>query len=187
MLFFNVREEVIGLMNGKQFAVAALFAICLLTSIFIPIAHQQGGGTYDPWLDYNEDGRIDVADLQPLGQTYGTLGDPTKNVTMAKHTSKVIKIAESVSVSPYDIWASDSITIDGYAKVTVLIHLNTSLNEYHLVCRDYAGGRWYVDQAVEFNYYLVRTYDVMNQQIEIMVYNLDPFSAWVDVSVYLMA
>jgi hypothetical protein len=69
-------------MNGKQFAVATLFALVLLTLVLIPIAHQQGGGAYDPWLDYNGDGKIDVNDLHSLGQAYGTSGDPTRNVNV---------------------------------------------------------------------------------------------------------
>jgi hypothetical protein len=39
-------------------------------------------GTYDPWLDYNEDGIIDLKDVYPMHQAYSTLGDPTKNVNV---------------------------------------------------------------------------------------------------------
>jgi len=69
-------------MNRKQFAVATLFALVLLTLVLAPLAQQQGGGSYDPWLDYNEDGVIDVNDLHPLGVAYGTTGDSTKNVNV---------------------------------------------------------------------------------------------------------
>jgi hypothetical protein len=37
---------------------------------------------YDPWLDYNDDGKISLADLVSLAQSYGTTGDPTKNVNV---------------------------------------------------------------------------------------------------------
>jgi hypothetical protein len=69
-------------MNGKQFAITTSFAVILLVLVFIPLAHQQGGGTYDPWLDSNGDGKINVSDLQPLGQAYGNSGDPTRNVNV---------------------------------------------------------------------------------------------------------
>jgi hypothetical protein len=70
-----------GLMNGKQFVVATLFAICLLTLIFIPLT-SQSAGTYDPWLDYNGDGKVDANDLHLIAQTYGASGDPTRNVNV---------------------------------------------------------------------------------------------------------
>jgi len=50
--------------------------------VIVPLSTQQGTNTYDAWLDYNEDGIIDVNDLQPLGGAYGTTGDPTKNVNV---------------------------------------------------------------------------------------------------------
>ncbi len=69
-------------MNGRQFVVSTLLALVLLILVIIPIAHQENGGTYDPWLDYNEDGNIDADELYLIGQSYGTLGDPTKNVNV---------------------------------------------------------------------------------------------------------
>jgi len=56
----------------------------LLGSLFYNnvILAQTSGSEYDPWLDYNEDGIIDVHDLSPLGQAYGSSGGTTKNVTV---------------------------------------------------------------------------------------------------------
>lgn len=69
-------------MNRRQFAVSTLLALVLLILVSIPMAHQENGDTYDPWLDYNEDGVIDANELYLIGQSYGTLGDPTKNVNV---------------------------------------------------------------------------------------------------------
>lgn len=68
-------------MCGKQFAVAILFTVVFLTVAFTPIGNQQDN-TYDPWLDYNEDGIIDVNDLYQIGHAYSTSGDTTKNVSV---------------------------------------------------------------------------------------------------------
>lgn len=68
-------------MNRKQFAVNMFFALILLSVALMPLSVQQTS-TYDPWLDYDEDGKIDVNDLHPLGQSYGSTGDPTKNVNV---------------------------------------------------------------------------------------------------------
>jgi len=175
-------------MDGKQFAVAMLLAIALLTVAFIPLAHQQGGGSYDPWLDYNEDGKIDVNELSPLGQAYGTSGDPTKNVTIVGHATKVIRVVTSVGVPASGSWVSDFVSIDGYSKVTVLIYMTTNQNVYYLRATDNDGTyRWTADTVNNFNGYVVKTYDVMNQGIIFMIYNNSPSVAYLTVEVYLMA
>jgi len=178
-------------MNRKQFIVSTLFASILLTLVIIPITHQQIGGTYDPWLDYNEDGKIDVNDLHPLGQAYGTLGDPTKNVTTAGHVSKLIRAAVSVSVDPgpWGSWDSDLIWIDGYAKITILMTLNpSSLNCTSTVWAYDSSGitLWLVDTC-KFERHWVKTYDVMNQQIRVLFYNINAFSITLNVDIYLVA
>lgn len=68
-------------MDKKRFAIAFLFAAVLLTVAFAPLSGQQGSN-YDPWLDFNGDGKVDVNDLQTMGQTYGSSGDSTKNVNV---------------------------------------------------------------------------------------------------------
>jgi len=88
----------------------------LLGSLFYNnvILAQTSGSEYDPWLDYNEDGIIDVHDLSPLGQAYGSSGDPTKNVT----TTLAHRIGYYNDTSP----PSSFITIDtrGYREITLV-------------------------------------------------------------------
>jgi len=59
--------------------------------VIVPLSTQQGTNTYDAWLDYNEDGIIDVNDLQPLGGAYGTTGDPTKNVNVTNWPDMLVQ------------------------------------------------------------------------------------------------
>lgn len=62
---------------------ALAVAFVLLGSLIVGrVILAQAGGAYDPWLDYNEDGVIDVNDLSPLGDAYGSQGDSTKNVSV---------------------------------------------------------------------------------------------------------
>jgi hypothetical protein len=68
-------------MNGKQLLVVMLSVVILLTLAFAPISTEQSG-SYDPWLDYNDDGVIDVNDLSALAYAYGYSGDTTKNVNV---------------------------------------------------------------------------------------------------------
>ena len=62
-------------MNRKHFLIATLVSVVLLTVVFIPLSGQQDG-SYDPWKDLNDDGIIDVYDLQELAFIYGTSGEP---------------------------------------------------------------------------------------------------------------
>lgn len=69
-------------MNRRQYALAISFSISLLAVAFVPLSGQQSS-SYDPWLDYNDDGMIDVEDLQALGSAYGTAGIPIEKAALA--------------------------------------------------------------------------------------------------------
>ncbi len=70
----------------------------------------QSGGEYDPWLDYNQDGIIDIYDLHPLGQAYGTSGDPISarnvavtNFPLDEKGNLKVNVTEGRSPRPRDI------------------------------------------------------------------------------------
>jgi hypothetical protein len=175
-------------MNEKQFVTATLFAMVLLTLIFIPTAHQQGSGAYDPWLDYNEDGKIDVNELNPLGQAYGATGDPTKNVTITGHRTNTYQLAVAVSVPSGGVWDSGIFWVDGYSKVTVLLNVNpaSTANLLRIYALDYTNTMFLVEDLSVSNSW-VKTYDVMSQQMQILFRNNMVVSCTLDVDVYLMA
>ncbi len=177
-------------MSVKQLSIAVFVVLFLSILVTSPFTSSQSGN-YDPWLDYNEDGKIDADELYPLGQAYGSTGDPTKNVTIAGHVTKLLKLAVSVSVPPSSSWDSGLIWIDGYSKVTVLAAFNTAGSETIEVNAyddtGLAGPKWYVDKAVSTGY-LVKTYDVMNLQIRILCTNSNSVvTKTLSVEVYLMA
>jgi len=179
-------------MNKKQLVMANLAALFLLTLVFTPMSGQQTG-SYEPWLDYNEDGKIDVLDLSSLSQAYGSSGDPTKNVTIVRHETRLVKSAVSVSVPPSTSWDSGLLWIDGYSKVTVLIHVNpasSTLNYLYLYAYDYAGeagAQWTIEVTNNIGTSWIKTYDVMNQQIKILFNNNSADTLILDVDVYLLA
>jgi hypothetical protein len=57
-------------MRREALAIVVPSALVLLAVVFALLSGQQGSNC-DPWLDFNGDGRVDVSDLQALGQTYG--------------------------------------------------------------------------------------------------------------------
>lgn len=84
----------------------------------------QTGGSYDPWVDYNEDGIVDAHDLYPLSEAYSSSGNPTKNVSMKYGTlswSTVLYLPPSVGGSIYN-------STQGYEQITLVIIANTSVD-----------------------------------------------------------
>jgi hypothetical protein len=74
------------MITKKDLVIVVLATFCLTLTLFTTLPTHSSSSTaaleYDPWLDYNDDGRISLQDLVALAQTYGTTGDPTRNVNV---------------------------------------------------------------------------------------------------------
>ena len=59
----------------KHLIVIVLAVFCLAAALFavMPI-NSQGAGEYDPWLDVNDDGSIEMRDISSVARAYGTMG-----------------------------------------------------------------------------------------------------------------
>jgi hypothetical protein len=165
-----------------------LFAIILLTVTSVPRSGQQGSGSYDPWLDYDENGRIDVNELHRLGEAYGSVGDATRNVTIAGHITAYLRPnGGNFSLPAGSDWDSEMISLDGYETVTVLIKASTSTIEGYLYACDSSGYSWLVDHILLAESNWVKTYNVMNQQVQIRIHNGGSAAINIQVAVYLVA
>ena len=71
-------------MIRKDVIVAVLATFCLTATLFMVTTSksQSGVGEYNPWADYNGDGTIDIFDIVPGAVSFGSEGDPTKNVNV---------------------------------------------------------------------------------------------------------
>jgi len=67
-------------MNNRVFVIAVLSALCLTMILAVPTNSLVG--YYDPWLDYDDNGNIDMKDVAASARAFGSLGDPTKNVNV---------------------------------------------------------------------------------------------------------
>ena len=77
------------------------------------------------------------------------------------------------------------ISIEGYAKVTLLICVSSaSFCYYEIYACDDDGYSWLIESASGRNW--VKTYDVMNQRIQIKINNSGP-AITARVSIYLTA
>jgi hypothetical protein len=169
-------------MMRKDLLVAVLATFCLTASLFM-IRASTGG--YDPWLDSNDDGYINAKDAVLLGGAFGTMGDPAKNVTIAGRVNKLAYTIQT-TLSASSLWYTGEISVDGYSKLTVCLYYSSVVNYYALLTR-HDGGTWfYADRLYNFTTYVVKTYDVPNENINIRINNFDAVERDLYIDVYLI-
>lgn len=174
--------------------IAVFLTFCMAATLFmiIPIESSPSVGDYDPWLDFNDDGKIDIRDIASAAIAYGTYGDPTKTVQIGSHASQLIKAAVGVTVYAGSLWTSDYISIDGFSKVTFLIAIQCEVldNDVWIYARDASHTSRFIVERLQdvgsVNNYL-KTFDVMNQEIYIDVVNDSDYDAILDMQIYLVA
>ena len=182
-------------MNRKQFAVSTLLALILLalSLVFIPSAHQQGSGIYDPWLDYNEDGAIDVNDLHPLGGAYGTSGDSTKNVNVTNWPTEQTlnaSLADYLVISNEEPPAYFEVNVDGYSKTTLVLQRHTSAGTLIAYIHFKIGGVYtplvYSNNTLAAGrHFLLRDYEVVGPTIGIELTAMgDPITVSLGIYAY---
>jgi hypothetical protein len=151
----------------------------------IPI---RSGLPYDPWSDIDDSGKIDMKDIGNVAARFMTSGDSAKNVTIAGHANKLAYSIENQPVPSGVIFSTPNIPVDGYSKMTVCIYASTNINEYDLTAQHTGGSRdFQVDTVINFTNYLVKTYDVPNQEIIIIYFNNDVVLQSIALDVYLIA
>ena len=64
-------------LRNRRYVVAVLTIACLMT-VLLTVAPIRSGspasGAYDPWLDWNDDGKIDIKDVSRVARAFGTSG-----------------------------------------------------------------------------------------------------------------
>jgi len=75
------------MVTKKDMAVAILATLCLTSTLFmaVPIKSQDGtisSNEYDPWIDTNDDGIIDIFDIAKLALAFGAEGEPINKTAL---------------------------------------------------------------------------------------------------------
>jgi len=76
--------------NRKDTVLAVLVIVCVTAALFAVIPSMGStsiAGTYNPWLDWNDDGKIDIKDVSSVAKIYGTNGDPVNKTALLIETN----------------------------------------------------------------------------------------------------
>jgi S1-C subfamily serine protease len=66
----------------KEVVIAMVFTFCFTTALLMVRPTGSANASYDPWLDYNDDGKIGLTDLVALANSYGTSGTPINKTAL---------------------------------------------------------------------------------------------------------
>jgi hypothetical protein len=115
-------------MNRKSLVVSIISTFCLTSIIFLIIpVHSYTPYTYDPWLDVNDDGKINLVDTFTTDLAYGTTGDPTKPVTVTNlHDYELQTGTINFSASNQAGSFIPTIYVGGYSRISILLGLNST-------------------------------------------------------------
>ena len=74
------------MIGRKDFIILVLVGFFLAVTLYPRTTSSQSSiasaGGYDPWIDYNDDGKIDYLDLYMLAKAYGTSGTPINKTAL---------------------------------------------------------------------------------------------------------
>ncbi len=137
----------------KDLVIVALATFCLTVTLFmiLPTESSPGSVQYNPWLDTNDDGQINIVDIAATAKVFGTSGDPTKPVEIAERrvVENVINfsIDEKTEDEPYPHF-NITIPAAGFRILTVSIWVYQFDPTYF----DYSIGYRVADRWVNFTW-----------------------------------
>ena len=129
------------------------FGLCfvLFTSLFLSnIILAQDGGSYDPWMDLNDDGIVNAQDLQLLASIYSSSGTPiNKTEKLLELEARLDSLNVTLHTEYYDMTVCDVTFVDasgdtvtGYlyvlGEMNVTGYLNAGLGTLYV---DNVNGR----------------------------------------------
>jgi hypothetical protein len=111
-------------MNKKDLTIVALATFCLTATLFmiIPIRSDTPPGTYDPWVDTNDDGNINILESIITGNHFLTSGDSIRNVSVVNWppanysvVKGMVNITSSGGYVPFGVYCG------GFSRLSILI------------------------------------------------------------------
>jgi hypothetical protein len=89
------------MVTRKGLIIAILATFCLTSTLFMirPTRSNPGIGEYDPWVDLNDDGAIDIFDAITLARVFGTSGTPINKTALLLDLEARIDILNATVMS----------------------------------------------------------------------------------------
>jgi hypothetical protein len=132
------------MVTRKDLVIVVLATLCLILTLFTILPTHSSSSTaaleYDPWIDVNGDGKIDITDVAMTSGSFGTYGDSTRNVNVTNFPSqqpepswKVISVEElNISLTYGNIGTATNIYVGGYSRMFIHMKItNASFIGYH--------------------------------------------------------
>jgi hypothetical protein len=92
-----------------------LISLCLAATLFLTVpikSSPTGTGAYDPWLDTNDDGKIDMKDVAAEARAFGSFGTPiNKTEMLLNHETRITDLEGKVG--PLKMVAAGYVYSDG--------------------------------------------------------------------------
>jgi hypothetical protein len=104
----------------RNMIIAIMITFCFAATLFMVIPIRSANQPYDPWIDYNDDGKINLQDLVLLANSYGTSGAPiNKTAIILDLQSRVSALeAQTEYVKTIRFYESNESTNDNPTGIT---------------------------------------------------------------------
>ncbi len=169
-----------------------VIGILLLASPFL-IHLTASVGEYDPWLDTDDSGVIDMRDIGALARAFATTGDSTKNVTVTNWPTEQTlnaSLADHLVVSNEEPPAYFEVNLDGHSKITLALERHTSAGILIVYIHFKVGGVYtpliYSNNTLAIGrHFLLRDYEVIGPTIGIEITAMgDPITVSLGIYAY---
>jgi hypothetical protein len=98
------------MITRKDIIIAFLATLCVTLALLSVV--RTSSTPYDPWLDYNDDGRIDMRDIAAGCASFMAEGDPAKNVTVTNWPTYEPAFSKTLVLRATERWW-------GYARLLI--------------------------------------------------------------------
>lgn len=179
------------MVTKKDLVIVTLATFCLTATLFLVNPTRSSpntAGVYDPWVDVNGDGKIDILDLVQTALSWHTSGDPTKDVNVTNWPNS-INVKDTVfswssgiqHVTYSEHWDSGYLSTVGFRQFTVNVQADDLVWVY--VWQRLGDTDVAYDKTITKGY--TETYDVVGTECYISIGGSSDSVVAVSCSVYM--